>query len=175
MTTENTAGPKLIYVSTYAKYNAGRLSGIPIDPTDHADLEEFLEACKAAHEDEVDPELMFISPENLPASLVKESSISASLWEFLALSEEGQKTVSVCWENVDDGRTIEGALESFEGAFASESTWAESYLEQTGGLSGVPAHLRGYIDFTSYARDAQLTGDMVFVKHAENVWAFRNN
>lgn len=48
-----------LYVSTYAKYNAGRLAGKWLDLDDYTDADEFRSACLELHKDEADPELMF--------------------------------------------------------------------------------------------------------------------
>jgi len=40
--------------------------------------------------------------------------------------------------------------------------WAEDWLEETGGLEGMPENLRPYFDFEAYARDCSM-GDIEFV------------
>jgi antirestriction protein len=59
--------------------------------------------------------------------------------------------------------------------YSNEEDWAAEWLEETGGLEGVPAHLANYIDFEAYARDARLGGDVVFVRHDGELWVFNNN
>lgn len=71
----------------------------------------------------------------------------------------------------------EGAFnEAFEGAYDSLEDWAESFLNDTGDLYEVSEHLRNYIDFAAYARDAQMGGD-IWTHEAgyRRVFVFRTN
>ena len=78
--------------------------------------------------------------------------------------------------DINGAGDIDEAREAFAGKFNSEADWAEQFLEETGGLEGVPEHLRNYIDFEAYGRDARTGGDMSFVRGADgDLWAFRNN
>jgi antirestriction protein len=47
------------------------------------------------------------------------------------------------------------------GQYRSRVDFAEDWLEQTGGLDGIPVHLARYIDFDAFGRDAVLGGDVV--------------
>lgn len=164
-----------IYVGTYAKYNAGSIKGAWLDLDDYSDKDAFLAACAELHKDEADPELMFQDYEGFPKSLYSESSVSDDLWAWLELDEDDRELLEVYLEHVDQGGDIEKAREAFCGKYDTEADWAESWLEDTGGLQGVPEHLRNYIDFESYARDARTGGDMVFVRHNGDLWAFYAN
>lgn len=173
-TTTTTTSPRL-YVGTYAKYNNGSIKGAWLDLEDYGDRDAFYEACKELHKDEADPELMFQDFEGFPRSLYSESNASEELFEFVALDEEDRELLTVYQEGVDQSGTIEQAKENFCGKYDSEADWAEQFLDDTGGLEGVPAHLKNYIDFEAYARDARLGGDMTFVRHEGDLWAFHNN
>lgn len=64
---------------------------------------------------------------------------------------------------------------SIQGAWLDlEDEWAADWWESTGMLSEIPASLQNYIDYEAYARDARLGGDMTFVRHDGEVWAFNN-
>lgn len=164
-----------VYVGTYAKYNNGSIKGAWLDLEDYSDHEGFLEACKALHADEPDPELMFQDFEGFPRSYYSESSIDANLWDWLELEEDDRALLEVYQNAVDSDADIDRAREAFCGKYDTEADWAEQWLEDTGGLQGVPDHLRNYIDFESYARDARLGGDMVFERHDGELWVFYAN
>lgn len=64
---------------------------------------------------------------------------------------------------------------AYAGEYDSPGDWAASFLEDTGSLANVPEHLRNYIDFDAYARDAQRGGDMAFVERGGSTFVFHNN
>ncbi len=169
-----TSTPRL-YVGTYAKYNSGSIAGKWLDLEDYADKDAFLAACAELHKDESDPELMFQDFEGFPRSFYSESSVSDELFAWLELSEDDRELLEVYRENVNQDAGIDEARENYSGQYDSESDWAANWLEETGGLEGVPEHLKNYIDFEAYARDARLGGDVNFVRHGGNVWVFHNH
>lgn len=163
-----------IYVGTYAKYNSGSIKGAWLDLENYSDRETFLEACAELHKDESDPELMFQDFEGFPRSFYSESSIPAELFAWLELDEDDRELLGVYQNAVDTAADIDTAREAFCGKYDSEADWAEQFLDDTGGLEGVPEHLKNYIDYEAYARDARLGGDMVFVRFEGELWAFHN-
>jgi antirestriction protein len=171
MTTDSTAR---LYVGTYAKYNSGSINGAWLNLEDYADKDAFLEACRELHKDESDPEFMFQDFEGFPRSLYSESSVSDAIWEWLELDDDDRELLAVFQEGVDESGDIDRARDAYMGKYNTEADWAAEYLEETGGLEGVPAHLANYIDFESYARDARLGGDVVFVRYEGDLWVFRN-
>jgi antirestriction protein len=171
----STATPR-VYVGTYAKYNSGSIKGEWLDLDDYSDKESFLAACAELHKDESDPELMFQDFESVPAGMVSESHISDDLWDWLALDDDDKELLSVYREHVRDDGGIDDARDAFMSkGHNTEADWAAEWLEETGGLEGVPAHLENYIDFESYARDARLGGDVCFVRHDGELWVFSNH
>jgi len=54
--------------------------------------------------------------------------------------------------------------EQYDGAFDSPQDWAGTWLDETGVLNEVPVALRPYVDFEAYARDAELSGDIVMLR-----------
>ncbi|MBN2526971.1 MAG: antirestriction protein ArdA [Deltaproteobacteria bacterium] len=50
--------------------------------------------------------------------------------------------------------------DEYAGEGDSLADWAESFLEETGGLENVPQNLRSYIDFDSYGNDMDISGDI---------------
>lgn len=164
-----------IYVGTYAKYNSGSIKGAWIDLEDHADKESFLEACKELHKDEPDPELMFQDYEGFPKSYYHESSVPEELWDWLAAPEDDRNLLEIYREHVDGDATLETARDNFAGTFDSEEDWAAQFLEDTGALEAIPENLRNYFNYEAYARDARIGGDITFVRHDGDVWAFWNH
>jgi len=164
-----------IYVGTYAKYNNGSIAGAWLDLEDYADRDAFLKACRELHKNEEDPELMFQDYEGFPKAFYNESSAPPdALWEWLELDDDDRELLEVYQDNVNQNADIDEAREAFAGKFNSEADWAESFLEETGRLDDVPEHLRNYIDFEAYGHDARLGGDMKFVRHNGDLWAFNN-
>lgn len=164
-----------IYVGTYAKYNNGSIAGAWLDLEDYSDRDAFYEACKKLHANEPDPELMFQDFEGFPRSFYSESNVPAELWDWLELDESDRDMLAAYQHGVESDGTIEQAREAFAGTADSESDWAATWLEETGGLDGVPKHLENYIDFEAYARDARLGGDVSFVRYEGTLYVFHNH
>ena len=155
-----------IYVGTYAKYNAGSIKGAWLDLEDYADRDAFLEACRELHRDEQDPEVMFQDFEGFPRSFYNESSAPPDeLWDWLKLDEDEQELLAIYQDHIDSEGNIDTARDAFMGKYHSEEDWAANWLEDVGSLQEVPEHLRNYIDYKAYARDARLGGDVSFVRH----------
>lgn len=173
MTTINTDAPRL-YVGTYAKYNSGSIAGAWLDLSDYSDRNDFLQACAKLHKDEPDPELMFQDFENFPRSFYQESSVPAELWAWIELSDDDKELLTVYRDHVESDADIDQARDAFQGKADSESAWAEQYLDDAGMLSELPKWAASYFDFEAYARDAQLGGDVTFVRHGGDVWVFSN-
>lgn len=162
-----------VYVGTYCKYNNGSIQGDWLDLEDYDDKEDFIKACLELHSDEDDPELMFQDWEEIPSRYITESSIDEDLWEWLKLSEDERAIVTTYFEEVDESASLEHALEAYDGEHDSEEDWAREFWEQTGMASELPEHAQNYIDYKSFANDARLGGDMVFVNEGRKVKAFR--
>lgn len=164
-----------VYVGTYAKYNDGNLFGAWLELEDYIDHDDFIEACKELHKDEEDPELMFQDFEDFPRDFYGESSIDPDVWDWLELDDDDRELLAVYHEHIDSSGDIDKAREAFGGKFDSEEDWAEQFWDGYGMLQEIPESLRSYIDYTAYARDCRLGGDMTFVLHNGYVWAFNNN
>lgn len=161
-----------IYVGTYAKYNAGSIKGAWLDVEDYSDKDEFLKACADLHSDESDPEFMFQDFEGFPKGFYSESYIKPELFDWLALDESDRELLAVYQEHVAQDGDIDAAREAYAGTFDSPEAWARNFLDDTGALQSVPENLRNYIDYESYARDAQYGGDPYFAHHEGDVFVF---
>ena len=164
-----------IYVGTYAKYNAGSIKGAWLDLDDYADRDAFMEAAKALHADESDPELMFQDFEGFPRAYYGESHIKPELWAWLELDESDCEIVEAYHAGVEEDADIDRAREAYMGTAENESDWAYEYLNDTGLLGDIPEWARNYFDFEAYARDARLGGDVVFVRHNGELFVFSNH
>jgi antirestriction protein len=163
-----------VYVGTYAKYNEGSIEGEWLNLEDYSDKDAFLDACKELHKDEEDPELMFQDYEGIPKGMISESHIDEAVWEWLELDDNDKELLSVYQAEIDSDGTIDQARDAFAGTFRDEEDWAYEFLNDTGALNEIPENLRNYFDYEAYARDARLGGDICFVNHNGETWAFYN-
>ena len=163
-------GTPRLYVGTYHKYNCGSIKGAWID-LDDGDEDDFWAAAKELHKDEADPELMFQDFEGFPRALYGESSLDPRIWEWIDLDEHQKEAVALYWDHVNGDGSVEDALNAYAGSYDSERDWAEQFLEEIGGLSEIPEHLRYYFDYEAYAKDS----DMYFVHDGGSVHAFDRN
>jgi len=137
-TTTNT--PR-VYVGTYAKYNDGSIEGEWIDLEGH-DAESFHNACLELHKDEADPELMFQDFEGFPREYYGESGLDPKLWDWLQLSEEDQKLLSVYCAVIGDDADIDKAREAFSGTANSPADFCEQLADDT---SSIPKDFPSWI------------------------------
>ena len=108
-----------IYVGTWAKYNAGSLSGEWLALKDYDNYSELCEVMRAIHEDESDPEPMIQDCEDFPEGF---SVVSGSLSE-----EEYNDILKACKEEEEEEEESAGAEEeSTEGTESTESTEEET-------------------------------------------------
>ena len=92
-----------IYVGTWAKYNAGSLSGEWLALKDYDNYSELCEVMRAIHEDEIDPEPMIQDCEDFPEGF---SVVSGSLSE-----EEYNDILKACKEEEEEEEESAGAEE----------------------------------------------------------------
>jgi antirestriction protein len=164
-----------IYVGTYGHYNNGSLKGQWFDLTDFTCKEDFEAACQAFH-GPGEHEFMYQDHEGIPDRFIGESYLDEEVWEkWVDLDDDDKELLEVYLEHIDSDGDLDKAKESFSGKFDDESDWAQQYWDDSGMLSEVPAHARNYIDFAQYAKDCQLGGDMSFIDHEGECWAFNNN
>ena len=106
-----------IYVGTWAKYNAGSLSGEWLALKDYDNYSELCEVMRAIHEDEIDPEPMIQDCEDFPEGF---SVVSGSLSE-----EEYNDILKACKEEEEEEESA-GAEEEEEETPSTESTEEET-------------------------------------------------
>lgn len=105
-----------IYVGTWAKYNAGSLSGEWLALKDYDNYSELCEVMRAIHEDESDPEPMIQDCDDFPEGF---SVVSGSLSE-----EEYNDILKACKEEEEEEGA--GAEEETPGAEDTEDTEEET-------------------------------------------------
>ncbi len=122
-----------VYVGTWHKYNCGSIAGRWFDLTTFDDESDFFAACRALHQDEADPELMFQDYEGFPGNMASECHINWAWVEgFRRARDEGCEEAYRLW--VDD--TGETDFDSFRDAW-----WGEADSEEALRLSSpvIPA------------------------------------
>jgi antirestriction protein len=155
-----------IYVACLASYSSGILHGVWIaadqDPADiYAEIRSMLAKSREPFAEEFGIHdyqgfLGYRIDEYEPIENV--ADIATLIVEH---GELGAKLLSQC-DSVADAR--QAMIDDYQGAFDSPTDWAEQFLEETGELAEVPEQLRPYFDFESYARDAELSGDIFIVE-----------
>ncbi|WP_309076542.1 antirestriction protein ArdA [Salmonella enterica] len=119
-----------VYVGTWHKYNCGSIAGRWFDLTTFDDERDFFAACRALHQDEADPELMFQDYEGFPGNMASECHINWAWVEgFRQARDEGCEEAYRLW--VED--TGETDFDTFRDAW-----WGEADSEEASrcGLSG---------------------------------------
>ncbi|MDM8590025.1 antirestriction protein ArdA, partial [Escherichia coli] len=85
-----------VYVGTWHKYNCGSIAGRWFDLTTFDDERDFFAACRALHQDETDPELMFQDYEGFPGNMASECHIAYSaLFDHGLASKSDQRFASI--------------------------------------------------------------------------------
>ena len=144
-----------VYVGTYAKYNSGNLAGAWLSLSNYSDNEEFVDACKALHSDESDPEWMFQDIEGAASDAISESFIPEYVFEFEALDDSDKETVAAYASILGIGEAnFQYALEHFEdnfqGTYNSPEEWGEQLLYD---CYEVPQFLEGCIDVERFTEN----------------------
>jgi antirestriction protein len=162
--------PHAVYVGTYAKYNDGNISGDWLSLEDYANKEDFLAACKALHNDEADPELMFQDWEGVPDGMISECSLSDEIFDFIQMDDKDKHILVAYRENIDQGGSLEDATEAYQGTFSSKEDFAEDLFCN---CYTIPKELENYIDYGRVVRDLEC-GDYTFVYDGGDYLVFRN-
>lgn len=171
-----------IYVACLASYNAGTLHGAWID-IEGLNQDEILE--------EIQTQVLLTSPNpNVEVMIDGEAVPSAEEWvihgydgipshfgEYPDLEElitycEGYAEQGDAWKAYVEYFSFEPSLADFEeryqGEYSNPTDWAEHFIDETDGLSGMPENLRYYFDYEAYARDAEMSGDLTFCQESHS-------
>lgn len=160
-----------VYVGTYAKYNAGSLSGAWLNLDNYSDEEEFLDACRNLHKDEEDPKFMYQDFDfdldlcSIMSPLVSETSIPPVVWDLLQVEPEELVYVEATWSEYNSKISVEEALELGVEACCGEYSDLEDfayvyYTELTD--SRDLGYLSKYINWSRVAQDLETEGFIWF-------------
>ena len=143
-----------VYVGTWHKYNCGSIAGRWFDLTTFDDERDFFAACRALHQDETDPELMFQDYEGFPGNMASECHINWAWVEgFRRARDEGCEEAYRLWVD-DTGETdFDTFRDAWWGEADSEEAFAVEFASDTGLLADVPETVALYFDYEAYARD----------------------
>ncbi|ABV16352.1 putative anti-restriction protein (plasmid) [Escherichia coli O139:H28 str. E24377A] len=111
-------------------------------------------ACRALHQDEADPELMFQDYEGFPGNMASECHINWAWVEgFRQARDEGCEEAYRLWVE-DTGETdFDTFRDAWWGEADSEEAFAVEFASDTGLLADVPETVALYFDYEAYARD----------------------
>ncbi|EFA2222738.1 antirestriction protein ArdA [Escherichia coli] len=128
-----------VYVGTWHKYNCGSIAGRWFDLTTFDDERDFFAACRALHQDEADPELMFQDYEGFPGNMASECHINWAWVEGFRLArDEGCEEAYRLWVE-DTGETdFDTFRDAWWGEADSEEAFAVEFASDTGLLADVP-------------------------------------
>lgn len=177
--TKSKPTPK-IYVACLAAYNRGKLHGKWIDATyglEH--IQEEIQAMLARSPIPNAEEWAIHDTDGFDGLSVSEYANLEGIADAAELIEQYGELASHVIEyygGVDDLDEAKTALEdNYAGEYDSLGDWAEELLEETGALSELPDNLRSYFDYDSYARDAELGGDVFTFNIDGSLHVFRSN
>jgi antirestriction protein len=121
-----------IYVGTYAKYNNGSIAGAWITLTDYNDAEQFIDACKELHKDEIDPELMFQDFDDIHKSYCHEYIDMQEVYYYVNACLSDNKDVIDA--GLDCEIPLDSILDAYQGQYDSDSEFAYDMADQCGYL-----------------------------------------
>lgn len=142
-----------LYVSTYAKYNAGYLTGAWVNLQACGDKETFFNVCRALHGDEEYPELMFQDFRGFPEELYSECGGVDNLYTYIEALENCENPEALVafldYFELDDLCEFE---DRFKGSFNSEVDFAYDYVDNRELLKDA-GELALYFNYEAYACD----------------------
>ena len=160
-----------IYVASLADYNAGRLVGAWIPAIDADEVQEAIAKLLKSSREPFPEEVALHDHEGFGSYEVHEydsiplvCAIGAAIAEHGPVFADYLRHVGPPSDADHVARLVERFAESYQGEWDSLSTWAESFLEDTGALKDVPESLRNYIDFDQWADDAEMNGDIFSIE-----------
>jgi len=140
-----------IYVSTYAKYNAGSLTGAWLTLTDYNNEQDFLTECYNLHDDEIDHELMFQDFDDVHKNYQDECVNLTALYEYIDACNNNDK--SIIDAGLDCEIPLESIMDAYQGQYDSDEDFAYDYAESCGVLNKNDEWPYNCIDWSIAARD----------------------
>lgn len=159
-----------VYVADLSAYVSGRMVGEWVYVESSEQLSDEIERIADGHEWAIHDSEGFGSWRH------GENPDLETLCKVAAALEEHEGSMRAALEiECDAERAVEMVEERYAGEYRSLEDWAESFLDDTGALKEVPDSLRYYIDFEKWARDAELSGDIVTASVDGMVHVFWNH
>lgn len=157
-----------IYVGTYAKYNAGDLSGDWLSLRDFETYEDLIEACLELHSDEADPELMIQDCDDMPDGLTVGESITREEFDDIKQALQEESAGAPAYSIIDysdkaiavtgDTRQISGELKRIGGRFNPRLTCGPGWIFPAKKRAELEALLAGNYDETGRPETAANEG-----------------
>lgn len=171
-----------IYCGTYAKYNDGDLSGKWLKFTDFLGAEEFLEACKLLHQDELNAEFMFQDFENFPREIYNESMSLEDIkliYKYIELCEDYEQSLvdeiisSKSWLN-DDVETKLQKTFYLTNDDDRDFNIGVAYVENMGGIESLSREeLEQYFNYDAFGRDLKINTDIIKTANGEIYYSYK--
>jgi hypothetical protein len=153
-----------IYVADLHEYNSGRLIGTWLTPGDYGSVEELAAAISRAM---THPDHEWAIHDSEYVKVGEHESLAALLAIAEASEEWGTEKVqaAIDYGIADSLEDIGDAIADHDGGeFASKEDWAEEYISSCYDLGKMLGNLANYFDYKAFARDAELGGDISFVR-----------
>ena len=150
-----------IYVACLSSYNNGTLHGawIDLDGKDANDVRyEIQEMLKESPMP--DAEEYAIHDYELPFRISEYEDLDNLVELVEGLEEHGEAFEAFLSDVYNEGDPIERFNKTYVGSYKDPEDWAYEYMTET---MDIPEHLKFYIDYEAFARDAEIT-DMIFVQ-----------
>lgn len=164
--TQQTASTPRIYVACLSAYNAGKHHGCWVNVDDLDSMQEAIQTMLVASPEPDAEEWAIHDYEGFGSLRLSEYAGLERLVSMAELIQEhgelGADVLSYFDQDIDEAR--ESLEDRYAGCFDSLEHFAEQFLEETGGLAGIPQHLKGYIDYAGYGRDMELNGDVFTIE-----------
>lgn len=157
-----------IYVSTYAKYNAGKLNGAWLTLTDYNNAEEFIAACYNLHNDELDLELMFQDFDEIHKNYQSECVDLNALYEYVNACLSDNKDVIDA--GLDCEIPLDSILDAYQGEYDSDIDFAQQRAEECGAITYSEKWPLNCIDWEGAAYDLMFNFDQSNGHYFSNNW-----
>lgn len=122
-----------IYVGTYAKYNNGSIAGEWLTLSDYNDAQQFIDACNALHNDEIDPELMFQDFDDIHKNYCHECIDIAEVYYYVDACNDFIKDVIDA--GLDCDIPLDSIMDAYIGSYDTDIDFAYDTAEQCGYLT----------------------------------------
>ncbi|GAB3475357.1 antirestriction protein ArdA [Amycolatopsis cihanbeyliensis] len=162
-----------IYAASLADYNCGHLHGVWIDIDETTDVDEVREKISAMlgdslaviyREAEVAEEYAIHDFDNFQGFEVHEFESLDRVVTLARLIAEHGKAFAVFAENLTSGEDIDDIESAFTDQFVGEMSLEDYAYDYVDECLDLPEIARSYFDYEKFARDLELSGDMIEIE-----------